>query len=1018
VRIIALLTMTHHRFAIRACCFHLFFPLKYQTKLASSWTLIPPPPIKRLSSSYYSTCNLRPQKITTPTWLLLTNNNEDTIISSDTTDVIDESILTMTEDDEEEEDDDDDCKIILDGLNPSQIQAVTQPIQSITRVIAGPGAGKTRVLTCRIAYLLEKDTENRILAVTFTKKAAMEMKERLQTLMLTHSQYQQQLEAAYSVEKETDNYEKEDDEIYQEEDESYNPALSNTDRATFGTFHSACAKILRWNGSLLSSLPSVSMYNDTVLDGSFTIIDQTEQLRIVKQCLVECGIDLKGFSNKKDLRPITILNAVSQLKEDDAMGDNRRNNQSNKEGGMKMTARVRQIAEEVYILYQKQVLEQNSMDFNDLILKTRELLMTNPSVQDRLRKRWHHVLVDEFQDTSEAQLDVVKLLTSKSLLAVGDSDQNIYSWRGAYPESMTDFVKEFDDCDNEGGVDTVYLMENYRSTRNIVTAAQKVISSQSSSSETSSQVKIRQDMKPMRGAGPLPRVLACADSKAEATNIMKTIKKMEADGSLTPLSTIALIYRTNAQSRALEEACVAQNIRYLVRGNAGTFYSRIEIKDCLCFLKLLYNGSDKTAMMRAMKTPPRGIGEVSLNEFFSYCKDEEKRHKEKNPDAIIPTPFDILISLSQNEKGPENGILSKRTFNRLLPFSSQMKELQQKAQVETVSDLVSSIIDILDLRNHFDSISKTNDEFVDRWSNVIELRNAADRYSKDGFSLTKKTDRIIDDLEFETGGPLGNFLDDVSLLTEIDNSETDSENKEAKRLLVNLMTIHSSKGMEFDAVFLVGNEEGTFPTHLALMNGEGSIELEEERRLCYVAMTRAKTHLIMTWRREIIKFFGQGIKVQKGERSRFLDVFVTKKSSKNRKASKGRQRVLKASERRSNSDYIQSKGKNNLRRETYLSPNASEIELEARRQVLLDNRRHKKDHFNKEADRAPPPEFDSTVFYPIGTRVRHVIHGDGEVISPPSSSSHDSSLVLVKFNDEPRFEYSFPVRDSMLQLRF
>lgn len=368
--------------------------------------------------------------------------------------------------------------VILKGLNPAQAQAVTQPLESITRVVAGPGAGKTRVLICRIAYLLKRDNEDkagkknsRILAVTFTKKAASEMQHRLDTMLREDEDYQNKLAASRVSEKNQE----EDDDIYEEVvgsdnsvDRSADFSSSMITRVSLGTFHSICAKILRWNGSELGKLPSIQHYKPKgtegdILDSSFAIVDQSEQMRIVKQCLTDAGIDLKGSGKgQTDIRPITILNAVGQLKSDDAMEtDSRPSGRDEPSSGIKMTSKVRRIAEEVYPLYRTALLSQNSVDFDDLILLTRELLKTNEEVRDRMSNRWQHILVDEFQDTSEVQLDLVKLLARDSLLIVGDGDQSIYSWRGAHVESMTDFVQKFDKA-GEKKVDTVYLMENYR----------------------------------------------------------------------------------------------------------------------------------------------------------------------------------------------------------------------------------------------------------------------------------------------------------------------------------------------------------------------------------------------------------------------------------------------------------------------------------------------------------------------------------------------------------------------------
>jgi DNA helicase-2/ATP-dependent DNA helicase PcrA len=277
---------------------------------------------------------------------------------------------------------------------------------------------------------------------------------------------------------------------------------------------------------------------------------------------------------------------------------------------------------------------------------------------------------------------------------------------------------------------------------------------------------------------------------------VKEINKMIDAGTIHPGSTVALIYRTNAQSRALEEACVANNLQYLVRGSAGTFYSRAEIKDCLCFLRWIYNGRDRSAMLRAIKTPSRGLGDVSMNEFSAYCNEVENQLQ--NEDIAIPTtPLDILLSLADSPDNspyiPPDGMISKRTMNRLVPFASQMKKLKEKAEIQTVAELLGTIIESLNLKSHFDSISKTSEEFADRWANVNELRSASERYSADGSCLNKKKVQEDDDTQVTEMSPLGNFLDDVSLLTDVEGSSEDDEESGERRLVANLMTIHASK---------------------------------------------------------------------------------------------------------------------------------------------------------------------------------------------------------------------------------
>ena len=611
----------------------------------------------------------------------------------------------------------------LRGLNPSQIEAVTQPHHAITRVVAGPGAGKTRVLTCRIAHLLRANRarthgqegsgnarSDRILAVTFTKKAAGEMKHRLESLL----QEQEELDAEGSdtmdAEASTgDNIVQEEAPAVFSEDGSVprRAAPAPMDRVTLGTFHSVCAKILRWNGRELSSLPSIRAHsnadvgaNANIIDGSFAIVDQAETMRIVKEILKEKGINLKESGGKTDIRPITVLNAVCAMKSADMVATvpmrersgGRAEEMDDMNGLEKISKKVRKIASEIYPQYRQALLTSNALDFDDLILLTRELLITNNEVRENLHRRWNHVLVDEFQDTSRVQLDLVKLLTKKSLLVVGDGDQSIYSWRGAHAESMANFASEFqghcarspasntddwaedEEITGAANVKTVFLMENYRSTTNIVRAAQKVISDPSSS-KSKSDVE-RQDMKPMRGNGPKPRVLACSDAKAEASFVVKSILSMVDEGELPPDSSIAIIYRTNAQSRALEEECVARNLRYLVRGSAGTFYSRQEVKDCLCFLKCLYNSRDRSAMIRALKTPSRGIGDVAMKEFFAYCDEIDNFLANNHPNDPRTNPLQVLISLAdesfaQQKKFPPAGdFMSTRALNRFLPFAS------------------------------------------------------------------------------------------------------------------------------------------------------------------------------------------------------------------------------------------------------------------------------------------------------------------------------------------------------------
>jgi len=1148
--------------------------------------------------------------------------------------------------------------IIIDELNPSQREATLRPRYSITRVIAGPGAGskyllcffflslgyikplllypmyltfyifvtslfkETKVLTCRIAHLLlnhhqpinsssssgfDYNNNNRegILAVTFTKKAAMEMERRLSDLLSSAIQHEQQqneeqqheqmneVPSSIGIATSHDDFiEEYEVNVQQGEFVQYGNAPldinsngetdeeSNVDRlsrqymrqTTVGTFHSVCSKILRKFGKELGNLPSVrsslgitnasgasvaqegiqtaASENDEgtsnnilieTLDGSYNILDQSDQLRLLKEVLEKNNIQLKspspssGGNRNNDIRPITVLNAISLLNTRDATEGTTplsggRSNNDDDDISSKMSRKVYKIATTVQKPFQKAKYFQNAVDFDDLILLTRELLLNHPNIREVLHRQWRHILVDEFQDTSNIQLDLVRLLTTNSLFVVGDGDQSIYSWRGASPESMSDFELAFhgrktgwegllptsdngnlikyleniteEKCsENSLEVKSVYLMENYRSTTNIVKAAQRIISTSDKKSikdDNNTQENIRRDMKPMRGTGPSPRVLACKDAKAEAKFVVKTINSMVESGDISPSSTVAMIYRTNAQSRLLEEACVEQNLRYVVRGSSGTFYKRAEIQDCMSFLKIMYNARDRSAWSRAVKAPSRGIGPTSLNEFFRYCDVVTEKYAETASSRDeLPTPLDVMISIgSANDSmgmlvSPIE-ILSTRSMNRFIPFASSLSSLKKKAEALPVSDFLLAVIDDLALKSHFDSISKTRDEYEDRLNNVMELVRAAERYKEDGPCISQVSEDGLQE------SPLGNFLDDVALIADLTPDESDSEGDARGRVVANLMTIHSAKGLEFDAVFLVGNEEGTFPTQRAISEGEGSIELSEERRLCYVAMTRAKTHLMLTWRREVSYFAGAAFKTRDGDRSRFLDALVSKpsqggrtKNISSRKTTSKRAKNIGSTTKRElhteanrylnnnqrelhtvsnnrpsnkstwgewepsthkrtiqQTPSIRSMHNNAIEDMHKIRPASSQQRNQPlkknsdRRQVMPSIRSQERLNDNRVSSRppsnrvnrtqkmpnqiltkrtsspiedlrsdAPPDNMDSTIFFPIDSRVKHKLHGDGVVLTPPKGDAEfiDKMLVRVQFENNMEWDLTMDV---------
>ena len=378
-----------------------------------------------------------------------------------------------------------------------------------------------------------------------------------------------------------------------------------------------------------------------------------------------------------------------------------------------------------------------------------------------------------------------------------------------------------------------------------------------------------------------------------ANFVVKTVLGMQDDGKLSNANSIAVLYRTNAQSRAIEESCVQYNLPYVVRGSAGAFYNRAEIKDVMCFLRWLNNGRDLSSMQRAFGTPSRGIGGKSVEGFQAYCdrvRDYYTAQGAPNP----PSPFELLLAMTDEaafEPIPGTPVaadcLATRALNKFLPFSKQMNLLNHEAQTADLPDLISFLLEEFGFKSHVDSISKSAAEFEDRWNNVQELKQASLKYK--GVAMQPKSaalpnasdsaaEGVLDMDDLST--PLGDFLDDIALVSDLSerNNDDEADQDEEKPLKVNLMTVHAAKGMEFDLVFVVGLEEGTFPTNRAVMEGESSTELDEERRLMYVAMTRAKNQLIMTWRREVMVFStdatSRAVTIDK-ERSRFLDVLTT-----------------------------------------------------------------------------------------------------------------------------------------------
>jgi ATP-dependent exoDNAse (exonuclease V) beta subunit len=547
-------------------------------------------------------------------------------------------------------------------------------------------------------------------------------------------------------------------------------------------------------------------------------------------------------------------------------------------------------------------------------------------------------------------------------------------------------------------------------------------------------------------------------SLPKAEFVVQHVKERISSGEYDPSRSVALIYRTNAQSRALEEACVQNNLPYVVFGSATSFYKRQEIKDTLCFLRWIYKGDDRPSMLRCMRTPARGIGDVAISEFDAYCSDVAEYVANHYPSVRKPTPLDVLLSFtSANSFGPGApaavDLLSKRSLRLFADFSREIAVIRDVAHQQPVEKVVRAVVTTCDLIKHLDKISKSKTEFEERQANLQELQKAAKRYDNDGPALLPEKERLelVKNGEFQRD-PLGNFLDDVALVTDVADSFANAARE--GRLVVNLMTIHASKGMEYDTVFVVGNEDGTLPLFKALVEGDAS--LEEERRLCYVAMTRAKTELILTWRKEVMQFSKDGVRKEPGIRSRFLDPLVSSKQNKTvettasttgtapRRRTAVAQNVLagktgharrgKTPNGWSNRQYWSGSQKSrstenaSTKKQTfdgttslYKKPSSSLVETlrlaDPRFRNLAvprhDESRPTRLERSKEAptrSRKDEKRIDSTWFYPVGSEVSHSRHGKGIVLPPPQPPELPQGLntdlpVRVRFSDGSQLDF-------------
>ncbi len=604
---------------------------------------------------------------------------------------------------------------ITAGLNDSQRQAVEQ-IDGPMLILAGAGSGKTKTLTHRIAFLLQQDIKPwTILAVTFTNKAAGEMKERLTKMLKKEG--------------------------------------SNTDLPAMGTFHSICVRILR------------SDFHHIGRENSFTIYDSDDQLKLLKQIHKALNI------TEQDLKPRVTKSAIGRFK-CEALMPKEVLQQASQD-------RSRKIAQ-VYQEYQKELLKANAVDFDDILLETVRLFHECPEVLQKYQNRWKYIHVDEYQDTNHTQYLMLKLLADKhhNLFVIGDPDQSIYSFRGADIRNILEFKKEYKD------VLEIKLEQNYRSTQLILSASNDVIKHNPG--------RPAKEMWSERKEGPNIIIQDTADGKSEAQTALKIIKDQQAEG--VSLSNQVILYRTNAQSRLLEEACMRNAVPYRLVGGVR-FYARKEVKDVLAYLQIVINPFDSIALQRIINVPSRKIGATTI----AKVQDAANLHGYTLWDMINHSAH--LTTINQP------------TIQRLIAFQSLVKKWQLNSVKKVVSALTKEIIDDTGLEKY---INDGTPEGATRWENILELLTVMQKY---------------DALEPEVA--LRSFLEEVALVSDLDNINEDSD-------VLTLMTLHLCKGLEWEHVVITGCEEGLLPHASSSFDPS---QLEEERRLMYVGMTRAKTNL-------------------------------------------------------------------------------------------------------------------------------------------------------------------------------
>ncbi len=634
----------------------------------------------------------------------------------------------------------------LEGLNPRQREAV-EHIEGPLLVLAGAGSGKTRVITHRISHIIRthKVPAWGLLAVTFTNKAAGEMRERVLALLAKSGDGQ-----------------------------------ADSGAPTVATFHSFCVRLLRREGTALADVRR----GFTPL---FTIYDDDDQIAILKAAYKQLGLDDKFMAHRAALSHISRAKSHKQTPDDLAR-------EATDPTGTRLA--------KIYELYQNKLLESNAMDFDDLLLESVRLLAHDGPTRERLNRRYEFVMVDEYQDTNRSQYELMRLLTEerKNVAVVGDEDQSIYGWRGANIRNILDFERDFP------GAVTIRLEQNYRSTKNILEAASAVVANNTE--------RIGKWLWTDSDAGEKITLYEAPDAENEALWIADTV---ESTLSRNPRDRVAVLYRTNSQSRQIEEALRRYGRKYIVVGGFS-FYQRAEVKDVLAYLKVLTSPQDSISLLRIINTPARGLGRTTVEQIEQYG---------------LTHGTSLWGAL---EKMLEERAFPGRAEAALSAFHRMMTEIASTLKTASVADILRAVLERTGYRKMLED--EGTPDAQSRLANLDELLNAAVDANERGESMRE-------------------FLDHAALVADADSND--------ERAPVSLLTMHNAKGLEFPVVFVAGMEEGLFPHSRSL---DSEAQMEEERRLCYVGMTRAEKRLYLSWARSRRRF-GGGLPEQ-SIRSRFL----------------------------------------------------------------------------------------------------------------------------------------------------